>query len=209
MTSTSVTWVFNKAVLFSCSYILYTSHICVEWIHNPLANIIAKLQLIHDYLEFEVLTAVVMSFILWDIVPCGLLKVSLRFCWMYRLHLQGWRVSQARKKPEGDMFLLNTGSFQWATRRYIPENGILNAYLFFTLFKCRIIYYLREVIIGRCTEIADCWKRCNHTLLRTFWLQVWFHNNDFQCFFNFKGDYRSSLCWSVGRLVYSYRYHEK
>jgi hypothetical protein len=42
---------------------------------------------------FEVLAAVVMSVISWDTAPCNPLKVSRRFGGIYRLHLQGRRIS--------------------------------------------------------------------------------------------------------------------
>jgi hypothetical protein len=50
------------------------------------------------YIIFEVLTAVVMkSCIYWDITPCSPLKVNRRYGGIFRLHLQGWRISQAWK----------------------------------------------------------------------------------------------------------------
>jgi hypothetical protein len=77
---------------------------------------------------FEVLTAVVMkSTAFWDITQCSLLKVNRRFGGTYCLHLQGRKLSWARKQhdsrwllpsllslffdPEdgGDMFLRNVG----------------------------------------------------------------------------------------------------
>jgi hypothetical protein len=46
---------------------------------------------------FEVLTPVVMkNSIFWDITPCSLLKVNRLFGGIYRHHLQGRRISQAR-----------------------------------------------------------------------------------------------------------------
>jgi hypothetical protein len=53
------------------------------------------------YVEFEVMTARVMrSFVCWDITYCSPLKVSPRFGGTCRLHLQSWRVSQARNQHE-------------------------------------------------------------------------------------------------------------
>jgi hypothetical protein len=52
-----------------------------------------------SHVGFEVLTAVVMkSSVFWDITPCSPLKVSRRFGWTCRLHLQGRRISEARNK---------------------------------------------------------------------------------------------------------------
>jgi hypothetical protein len=49
----------------------------------------------------EALTAVVMkSTIFQDITPCSPLEVNRRFGEIYRLHLQVWRISQARNQPE-------------------------------------------------------------------------------------------------------------
>jgi hypothetical protein len=53
------------------------------------------------YVGFEVLTAVVMKYsILWDIILCSSLKVSLHFGGTCRLHLQVQKISQARNKDE-------------------------------------------------------------------------------------------------------------
>jgi hypothetical protein len=49
--------------------------------------------------EFQVLTAVIMnSSIFWDIMPCSLVKDNQHFGGTYHIHLQGWRVSQARNQ---------------------------------------------------------------------------------------------------------------
>jgi hypothetical protein len=74
-----------------------------------------------DYVQFEVFTAVVMkSSTFWDITPYSPLKVNRRFGRIYRLHLQGIIISQARdlceaiclffdREDGGDMFLRNVG----------------------------------------------------------------------------------------------------
>jgi hypothetical protein len=50
---------------------------------------------------FEVLTAVVRkSTVFWHITPCSPLKVNRRLGGIYRLHLQGPRISRARNKHE-------------------------------------------------------------------------------------------------------------
>jgi hypothetical protein len=50
---------------------------------------------------FEVLTTVVMkSSVFWDITLCSLLKVNHCFRQTCHLHLQGWRISQARNQRE-------------------------------------------------------------------------------------------------------------
>jgi hypothetical protein len=36
----------------------------------------------------------------WDIMPCSLLKVNWRFIGTWRIHLQGWKISQAKNKHE-------------------------------------------------------------------------------------------------------------
>jgi hypothetical protein len=81
------------------------------------------------YVGTEVLTAVVMkSSILWDITPCSPLKIKWCFGGICRLHLQDWRLSQARNQHEagskqgllfllfnpedgGEIFLRNVGWF--------------------------------------------------------------------------------------------------
>jgi hypothetical protein len=48
---------------------------------------------------FEVLTAAVMKRpVFWDITQCSPLKVNRRFGGIYRLHLQGRRMSRARNR---------------------------------------------------------------------------------------------------------------
>jgi hypothetical protein len=49
---------------------------------------------------FEILTAVVMSSIFWDITPCSPLKVSRRFGGTYRLHIYGL-LNRVRNQSEG------------------------------------------------------------------------------------------------------------
>jgi hypothetical protein len=57
---------------------------------------------------FEVLTVVAMiSSVLWDIMPCSPLKVTLCFGGSCHLHFQGWRVSPARNQYEAWSFGLN------------------------------------------------------------------------------------------------------
>jgi hypothetical protein len=54
-----------------------------------------------SYVRFEVLIAVVMkSFIVWCITPCSLFKVNRCFGGIYRLHLQGRRISRARNQSQ-------------------------------------------------------------------------------------------------------------
>jgi hypothetical protein len=53
------------------------------------------------FVGFEVLTVVVMnSTVFWDILPCSPLKVNRRFGRIYRLHIQGRRISRARNQHE-------------------------------------------------------------------------------------------------------------
>jgi hypothetical protein len=47
-------------------------------------------------LGFEVLTAVIIKSLLWDIAPCGPLKINRRFRGTYRLYLQDRRISRTR-----------------------------------------------------------------------------------------------------------------
>jgi hypothetical protein len=63
--------------------------------------------------------------IFWGLTPCSPLKVSQRFGGTYRLHLLGWRVSQAGSKQlkmEARFSSETSGGFQWTTWCYIPEN---------------------------------------------------------------------------------------
>jgi hypothetical protein len=57
---------------------------------------------VHKYLgRFKNLTAVVMkSTIFWNIMTCSLLKLNRCFGRAYHLHLQGWKISQARYQCE-------------------------------------------------------------------------------------------------------------
>jgi hypothetical protein len=53
------------------------------------------------YIEFQVLTAVVMkNTIFWGMTPCSPLSANRRFGRTYRFHLQGQRISQARNRRE-------------------------------------------------------------------------------------------------------------
>jgi hypothetical protein len=71
------------------------------------------------YVGFEVLTAVFMkSIIFWDITPCSLLKVIIRFGGTYHLHLQarfptsfhsGILLGLFDPEDGGDMYLRNIG----------------------------------------------------------------------------------------------------
>jgi hypothetical protein len=56
-------------------------------------------------------------YIVWDIRPCSPLKISQRFGWTYRRHLQGRRISQAIKKQADQKEKLHGVS---------PENHSLN-----------------------------------------------------------------------------------
>jgi hypothetical protein len=54
-----------------------------------------------SHVRLEVLTAVVMkASVIWDISPYSPLKIKWHFSQTCHLHLQGWRVSQARNKHE-------------------------------------------------------------------------------------------------------------
>jgi hypothetical protein len=56
---------------------------------------------LHNRVGFEVRTAVVIkSTIFWDITPCSILKVNRRFGGIYRLHLQGRKISRVRNHLE-------------------------------------------------------------------------------------------------------------
>lgn len=46
------------------------------------------------------------SSILWDLMPCSLLKVNQRFGGIFRLHVQGWWVSRARNQHEAGVLIL-------------------------------------------------------------------------------------------------------
>jgi hypothetical protein len=69
----------------------------------------------HGNEQFEFLTAVGKNnSVFWDITPCSSLLVKRRFGGIYRLHLQGRRISQVRnqheassKKDGGEVFLRN------------------------------------------------------------------------------------------------------
>jgi hypothetical protein len=104
----------------------------------------------NNFVEFEVLTAVVMkSTNFWDITPCSLLSVKWRFGGIYRLHLQGRKhINSAKNQGESrclpPVFTLvscltyfstlkmeatcsseTSVDTQQTTRRYIPEDGTL------------------------------------------------------------------------------------
>jgi hypothetical protein len=90
------------------------------------------------------------SAIFWDITPCSPLKFNRRFGRTFLLHLQGRRISQARKQPEkkdGYIFLRNV---ELTTRRYIPEDGtVYSIYLVVgvLLHNLILVFRFRE----RCT----------------------------------------------------------
>jgi hypothetical protein len=86
--------------------------------------------------------------VFWDITPCTPLKVNRRFGRIYRLHLQGRKMSRARnqlesclpppftlvscsaysstKKMEAICCSETSVDFQRTTRRYIAEDGTLH-----------------------------------------------------------------------------------
>jgi hypothetical protein len=99
-----------------------------------------------NHVGFEVLTAVVTkSSLFWDITPCSPLKDNRRFGGTCLLHLQGWRISQARNhvclppaftlvsclaysstlKIEETWSSETSVDFQRTTWRYIREDGTL------------------------------------------------------------------------------------
>jgi hypothetical protein len=57
----------------------------------------------------------------WDITPCSPLKVSWRFGGIYRLHLQGWRISQERNQREGRWQAEGSDMFP---KRQLSFNGL-------------------------------------------------------------------------------------
>jgi hypothetical protein len=99
----------------------------------------------NDYVRFVVLTAVITyNSIFWDVTPCSPLKVNRRFGRTYLLHFQDRRLSQGRIYREASRARLvsyvayssvlkieetypseTSADFQWATRHYIPEVGML------------------------------------------------------------------------------------
>jgi hypothetical protein len=52
--------------------------------------------------------------VFWDKAPCSPVKVNWRFGWTYHLHLQGWKVSQARSQHEGGS---KQSKSSWLTHR--------------------------------------------------------------------------------------------
>jgi hypothetical protein len=80
-------------------------------------------------MSFHLLTKIVENSVFWDITSCSLPKVNWRFGGICRLHLQGPRISRARKHVEssacfllgfdtecgGDMFLRN---ISWLSSDY-------------------------------------------------------------------------------------------
>jgi hypothetical protein len=110
-----------------------------------------------DLIGFEGLTAVVMKItIFWDIMARSPSKVNRCFWGIYRLHLQGQRISRARYqresssglppaftlvscsaysstlKMEAIYFSETSVDFQRTTRRYIPQDGTLHERFFRT-----------------------------------------------------------------------------
>jgi hypothetical protein len=59
--------------------------------------------------------------IFWDIMPCSPLIVKRCFGGTYRFHLQGRRISRAKKKRES-----RWQARQPTTRRYVPQDRILH-----------------------------------------------------------------------------------
>jgi hypothetical protein len=140
----------------TCCLHLHGSRLCYNDNHHQNVKSYRKMKQLDGvtstrknvFVRFEVLTAVVMkSTIFWDITPCSPLKVNRRFGGMYRLHLQGRRISRGRNQhallvtcfhadfllslffdPEdgGDMFPWNVG---WLSTDYmanIPEDDTLH-----------------------------------------------------------------------------------
>jgi hypothetical protein len=91
------------------------------------------LQVLH--ILFHILFIVVKSTIFWDITPCNPLRVNRRFGGIYRLYLQGRKVSRARAqresrwKPDPMEAICSSETsvnFQRTTRRYNPKDGTFN-----------------------------------------------------------------------------------
>jgi hypothetical protein len=106
----------------------------------------SKKPAISRHLGSEILTVVVMkSTIIWDIMPCSLLKVTRHFGGTYRLHPQGRRISPVRNQHESrwQAELVSCSAhcstlkmeaicssetpvdFQRTTQHYIPEDSTL------------------------------------------------------------------------------------
>jgi hypothetical protein len=80
-----------------------------------------------DFLKGKVTTDIGVTFVFWNIMPC------IRFWRTCRLHLHGWRVSQARHHHKAS-------SKQGITLRYSPEKRTLHNLKFYTSKKSCIIY---------------------------------------------------------------------
>jgi hypothetical protein len=95
---------------------------------------------------FEVLTAVVMkSSIFWDIMSCSTLKVNRHFGGTCHLHLQGQRISQAKKQCES----------RWQAKKPACRNFEL---------------YRKQEGNGR-QQVSSCWLACMiEWTARTHWL---------------------------------------
>jgi hypothetical protein len=85
------------------------------------------------FVEFEVITAVVMkSIIFWDMAPRSPLSVNRRFGGTYRLHLQGLRYKFSKKPASKHMKMETICSSetsvdtQRSTWRHIPEDDTLS-----------------------------------------------------------------------------------
>jgi hypothetical protein len=99
----------------------------------------------------EVLTAVVMkSSIFWDTTPCSPLKANWRFGATCRLHLQGRKISRA-KRPAWN----RSADFQQTTRRYIPEDitlPFMSVYSLSWRFQTRLLNF-------RWLDNSEWWAR--------------------------------------------------
>jgi hypothetical protein len=106
--------VFPKSCIFN--FLWKTS-----WVHQYVLKVYGSNQKAFFSLKHSVL---------WDIMPSSPLKVNQRFGETYRLHLQGWRLSQARnhheagskQRPSPSQMLVN---FQWTTCHFVPKDRTL------------------------------------------------------------------------------------
>jgi hypothetical protein len=105
-------WNYERAVILPgkrCCNMAFTAAL-------PWNNYKKIRELLHMYVGYEVLTAVIMNSLdFWDMTPCSLLKYNRCFGGTCRLHFQGRRIRQAINQSEswgqtGDyIFLRNVG----------------------------------------------------------------------------------------------------